>query len=518
MNEDFTRVSGHVAVLRRRGWIIALLAVLGALGGATLAPLSAPDYSAETVVLVPQPADVTDTSAVETQVEVVSSDPVVSAVIEDLGLDDSPADVLASLSVEVVSGTTALSITATRASTSEAADLANSFAANYADVYAETRQQRNEETVATLEEQLDVATSRLIALREALPAATGAEKTETQLGINRQQQRETRLVGLLADAQDPTLADQPVSVLQEAVAPREEAATSLRGGILGLVLGMLLGAAIAYALHHRDDRIRDEAQLVAVAGRLPLLGRIPISSRSDRRAKGGVGDPGGKLSEAYRGLAVNLRLRVSGETPVGQPTQPGSFGTGEPAPVVVITSAAPREGKSSVARNVAITLAGTGLRVVLVDADLRQPTLASRFSVDPGTHGLADALADPSSTAVDPVKVGIDNLRLLTAGPPNADPATLLGSAHATQVWRRVREQADLVLVDTAPVLYAAETLDLASGADRVVVVVEQGRSTAADLAATLERLDLVGVRPSGIVLNKVAPKDVVGGYYFAAR
>ena len=131
MTEDFTRVSGHAAVLRRRGWIVVLAALAGALLGAAAAPLATTSYSAESVVLVPTPADSTDDTVVDTQAEVVTSDAVARAVADDLGGDADPRGLLDSLSVEVVTDTTAISITSTQGDPDTAADVANAFATGY---------------------------------------------------------------------------------------------------------------------------------------------------------------------------------------------------------------------------------------------------------------------------------------------------------------------------------------------------------------------------------------------------
>ena len=159
MNEDFTRVSGHVAVLRRRGWIIAVLALLAARprrrdAGPSPAPLPtalSPWSSCRTA------ADAPTTRVVETQVQVVSSDPVVAAVIEGPRVStQTPADVLEGLSVEVVSGTTTLSISATLATRPPRPPTSRTPSPPAMPTfYAVPRaQQRDEETVAALEEQL----------------------------------------------------------------------------------------------------------------------------------------------------------------------------------------------------------------------------------------------------------------------------------------------------------------------------------------------------------------------------
>ncbi len=339
------------------------------------------------------------------------------------------------------------------------------------------------------------------------------EQVETRAAIARQQQRQTRLVELLAETQDPTTAPRSAEVLQEAVAPSGDGAGRLRTAFFGLVLGLLVGLGIAYARHHADDRIHDEDDLMAVVGRTPVLGRIPRASTGPRGG-GVLGDPGSKTAEAFRGLAVNLRLRVE------HPRTPGASHGGATAAwdegtgvMALVVSASPGEGKSSVAGDLALTAAGMGLRVTLVDADLRNPRLASRFDVD--LHpGLTDVLRPGPARAPQPVDVGVENLRLLPAGAMDADPATLLSRANPSTVWDTLRAESDLVVVDTAPVLYAAETLELATTADRVVLVVERGRTTRRDVRTVIERMRLVGATPAGVVLTKVPAGDVVGGYY----
>lgn len=512
MNEDFTQVSGHAAVLRRRGWIIVLAALLGGVLGALAAPLLASSYSAESVVLVPVARDSADPTLVDTQVEVVTSDDVVRRAVAELG-DGTEADELRdSLTVAVVPDTTAISITAARATSADAIAVADAFATAYVTFSRESVTEDRASTVEELERQLDEASGRLVSLQRDVDGLTGLDLAEARAAITRQQQRQARVIDRLAEAQDPTTVPRSADVLQEAVASGGGDGR-LRAGLFGAVLGFLVGLVIAYARHASDDRIRDEDELVRLVGSTPILGRIPRTSTGSRGG-GVVGDPGSKTAEAYRGLAVNLRLRVE------HPRSAGGTGTGTgTAPVAgagvmaLIISASPGEGKSSVAGDLALTAAGMGLRVVLVDADLRNPQLAGRFGT-PAGPGLTDLLLQDTVSTPRPVEVGIDNLRLLPAGVMHADPATLLSRANATTVWDALRAENDLVVVDTAPVLYAAETLELATEADRVVMVVERSRTTRRDVRTVVERMQLVGATPSGAVLTKVPARDVVGGYY----
>ncbi len=515
MTEDFTQMSSHTAVLRRRGWIIVVAMLLGAVLGGLTAPLATSSYSADAVVLVPTRENSSDPALVETQAQVVISDRVVQEVVGELGGGADAGDLLDSTTVEVVPDTTALSITSAQGAPDEAARVANAFADSYVRVYAESQEEQRLAAAEALQNELNATSGRLVDLQQDLPGLTGGDLVEAEAAVDRQRQRQTRLVAQLATVQDPTSSLRTASVLQDAVAPAGGGAGRLRTAFFGLVLGFLIGLGIAYARHYSDDRIRDEDGLAALVGRIPVLGRIPKTGKG--RGGGGVlGDPGSKTAEAYRALAVNLRLRVehpratASAAPEGAPDAAADAqGTGVMA---LIISASPGEGKSTVAGDLALTAARMGLRVALVDADLRNPQLATRFGA-PAAPGLTDALGG-SGQMPRPVEVGVDNLRLLPAGVMHADPATLLSRANVTDVWDTLRAENDLVVVDTAPVLYAAETAELATVADRVVMVVERGRTTQRDLRNVVERLGLVDARPTGVVLTKVPARDVVGGYY----
>ncbi len=325
MNEDLTDLSGHAAVLRRRWWIIVLAAVIGAVLGALAAPLASPTNNAATVVQVPVPLDATDGVVVGTQVEVITSDGVVEDVVADLGGEVTAGDLLDSLTVEVIPDTTTISITAAREDPDEAAQVANAFAESYLAINQENLLAQQATAIARLRSQLAAASERLVRLRQEVPFLVGSEQIETEAAISRQQQRQARLVDQLADAQDPTLAAQPAEQLQKAVAPSGGGiGDRVRTALFGLVLGLLVGLAIAYARHNADDRIRDEDALVALVGGTPILGRIPRAKKG-RGGGGDLRDPSSKTAEAYRGLAVNLRLRVEhprGTGPKGRSTTP----------------------------------------------------------------------------------------------------------------------------------------------------------------------------------------------------
>ena len=182
----------------------------------------------------------------------------------------------------------------------------------------------------------------------------------------------------------------------------------------------------------------------------------------------------------------------------------------------MLASAAPAEGKSSLAANLAVTAARAGTRVVLVDADLRNPTIAGLFGLD-AQSGLSDLLIDAGDTADYLLESGVDNLVLLPAGsiPPN--PAELLASPQAHALWSELRSLADLVVIDTPPLLRVADGLEVAAHVDAVIVVARYGTTRNHDLEAVSQRLaQIAGERSVGVVVNAEPSSKQENAYGYA--
>ena len=185
----------------------------------------------------------------------------------------------------------------------------------------------------------------------------------------------------------------------------------------------------------------------------------------------------------------------------------------KPLSTLVITSATPGEGKSTTAANLAIVLAQAEKRVILVDADLRRPSLHKIFRV-PNHTGLSTALLDkqhdPSVYLQD---ADVPNLRILVTGPIPPNPAEMLSSTRMGEVIETLKNEADVVVFDMPPVLAVADASILASRVDGTVLVVGVGEARGEMLVQAVERLESVGVHPLGVVLNKLTERK--SGYYY---
>jgi succinoglycan biosynthesis transport protein ExoP len=216
-----------------------------------------------------------------------------------------------------------------------------------------------------------------------------------------------------------------------------------------------------------------------------------------------VSDPNGSPAESFRQLRTNLQfLRI-----------PGDLGGGyKGAHVVAVTSSVSDEGKSTVAANLAQALAETGARVLLLDADLRRPTVADIMHIE-GSVGLTTVLVDQAVVADVVQEWGTAGLHVLPSGSVPPNPAELLGSPAMRRLMADLRSDYDYVLLDTAPVLPVADASVLSALVDGMVVVARAGRVRRRQLAQTQQDLGQVSATVLGVVLNGVRREEETYSY-----
>jgi non-specific protein-tyrosine kinase len=209
-----------------------------------------------------------------------------------------------------------------------------------------------------------------------------------------------------------------------------------------------------------------------------------------------VTSPRSAAAEAYRLLRTNLEF----------------VGLDKPIRTLLVTSAGPRDGKTTVVANLAVVLAEAGQRVIVVDADLRQPRLHEVFGSQ-RSPGFSNALLDESAEL--PLQAGpLPTLRLLSAGTPPPNPAELLASTRVSRLLDRLTSEADIVLLDSPPLAAVSDATILATKVDGVLLVVS-ARRTRRDLAQRArEQLKTAGARVVGAVLNNAAVDKEMARYY----
>jgi polysaccharide biosynthesis transport protein len=280
-----------------------------------------------------------------------------------------------------------------------------------------------------------------------------------------------------------------------------------------LLLGLTSGIGLAFLLENLDNSVRtpEQAQIISA---LPALGMIPLGSkRTSDENKGRLAlasskeavelvtqtRPQSQMAESYRALRTSLLLSA----------------LGAPPKVILVTSAMPQEGKTTTSINTAVVLAQKGVRVLLIDADLRRPGIHKALGMGPRS-GLSNVLtgsADLQQTITrSPL---IPSLSILPAGTPPPNPAELLASVNTRDLLESLRQEFDHIVIDTPPTLSVTDAVVLSTRADAVILVIRSGKTTKQALRRAREVLFRVNARVTGVLLNAVDLSSPDYYYYY---
>jgi len=284
-------------------------------------------------------------------------------------------------------------------------------------------------------------------------------------------------------------------------------------------LALTTGVGLAFLLESLDNTVRTTEQAQNIS-QLPSLGLIPMGSRAEatkgarrlaiapsREAVELITQvkPQSQMAEAYRALRTSLLLSS----------------LGAPPKIILITSALPQEGKTTTSINTAIVLAQKGVRVLLIDADMRRPSVHKSLDLPAPLKGLSNVLTGTSSIP-DAITIApqLPNLWVLPAGSPPPNPAELLASANMRTVLSQLREQYDHIVIDTPPTLSVTDAVVLSTRADAVVLVIRSGQTTKTALRRARDLLTQVNARVCGVLLNAVdlASPDYYYYYEYQAK
>ncbi len=293
-----------------------------------------------------------------------------------------------------------------------------------------------------------------------------------------------------------------------------------RNILLAFLIGLVGGVGLAFLREYLDNTVKTPSDIESLA-RLPSLAVVPslVSAngrpRLPRLSKGETheGDsrrvelvshhmPQSQISEAFRALRTSLLLSQAGHPPQ----------------VILVTSALPREGKTTAAVNLAVTLAQLGDRTLLMDADMRKPGVSRALNLPDGKHtGLSSYLAGFSS--LDLVVVGhpaIPNLTTITTGPVPPNPADLLSSGRLQEALATLRQEYKFIVIDSPPIMAATDPVILSVLVDGVLLVVRSGETPKEAFMRARDLLASVKCRLLGVVLNAVDSGS--SNYYYSYR
>lgn len=490
----------YLAVLRARKWSIFLVTAIVVGSALFFSYRQTPLYAATTRLLVKGvPTDSSGFVALpnlQTEAEILNSEPVALRVISDLDLDIAPRALIDGVEVEPAAETAqVLALSYTSPDPALARDIPNSFAANYISHKEEQAREAIELGREALENQITAVQNNLNAVTREIDEIGNDEVLAATL----ENERSTLIarLGVLQQRLDDYQARQPLNlaggeIIEPASLPGSPSSPDhVRNGLLALFLGVVLGVGLAFLRERLDDRLRGRDDLER-ALQVPVLVTVPkfpsTSKTGDEIVT--ISQPKGSASEAYRSLRTNLQfLSVQRELRS-----------------VLITSPSAGEGKTATAVNLAVAFAQAGKRVVLVSADLRRPTLDRYFGI-PNQEGLTTWLmaADRELWGLirDP---GIDNLRIVPCGPIPPNPAELLSSTRVTELIDLLEANADLVLIDSPPALAVADAAILATHVDGTLLVVDAHGTNRSAASRAAEELQRVGAGLLGSVLNSFDP------------
>lgn len=287
-----------------------------------------------------------------------------------------------------------------------------------------------------------------------------------------------------------------------------------RNLLFAVLLGLASGIGLAFLLEGLDNTVRTTEQAQSISG-LASMGMIPLGSKSAREgqnpkrlviatSKEAVElvtqvRPQSQMAESYRALRTSLLLS----------------NLGAPPKVIMVTSALPQEGKTTTSINTAVVLAQKGVRVLLIDADLRRPSIHKTLGMGPHS-GLSNVLTGSTKleNAITRTAV-LPNLFVLAAGTPPPNPAELLASANMRDVLNQLREDYDHIVIDTPPSLSVTDAVVLSPRADAVVLVIRSGQTTKQALRRSRDILTQVNAKVVGVLLNAVDLSSPDYYYYY---
>lgn len=497
--------------VRKWWWLIALSVLVATVSSFLATRQQPPIYSAKTTLMVGRTIENPNPTGNEvwlgqqlaqTYAEIAKRQMVQQATQEALGLTWLPQ-----YTVSLVPNTQLLEVNVVDTSPERAQAVANELAQQLIDQSPsapERAQQDRREFVnlqlQELEKNIDETKVRIDELKQQLASMFSARQiADTQTQITALEQKLTsyqgnyaQLLAFLEGGVNTLTVVEPATLPTAPIGPNK-AMTIL----LAAAIGLLLALGAAFLLDYLDDTLKNPDD-IKTALDLSVLGAITsIEGESPDQKLVAAVQPKSPTAEAYRILRTNIQFSA----------------LDNPPRTMMSASANPGEGKSTTLANLAIVMAQQGQRVIIVDTDLRRPTL-HRFFQLPNSAGLTNAVLQPSPLAegfLQPTRY--ENLHVLTSGPLPPNPAELIGSERFATLLKDLQQRADIVLLDSPPILAVTDAAILARQVDGVVLVIEAGATRRQLAVNAKDALEKVGAKILGVALNRLRPRG--DGYYY---
>ena len=499
-------------------WLI-VLAMLIAAGASYLASRAATRiYQTKTTLLVGQGTQNVNLNSydlyigqqlAQTYAELVRREPVLKGVVETLGLNRDWTSLAGQVSARAVPNTQLVEVSVVDSDPYRAKVIADAVAQQLIrqspanpNALSPDQAKFTKAQLEDLQQKIQNAQTDSDRLHQELDASNSARQIQNlnnQIALLDQRVtdwQKTYSQLLLTQGTNSVAA---LNVLEEATIPTYPISPNTKMNVLlAAVLGLVLAVAGAFLVEYLDDTIKTSEDVMR-ATNLPILGaitRIDGENYPDKLIA--VRQPLSPTVEAYRIVRTNIQFSS----------------IDRPARTLMITSPNPSEGKSVMIANLGVVMAQSGMKVIIVDTDMRRPVQHRIFNL-PNRDGMSDAVIRSQVNVTDHLQeTGIENLRLMSSGslPPN--PAELLGSERMLYIIEELKKISDIVLFDSPPTLVVADAAILGSRTDGVLLVTDSGNTRTTEARRAVEELRRVRVNLLGVVLNRV-PLGGRGSYYY---
>jgi capsular exopolysaccharide synthesis family protein len=498
-----------IKVARRLWWILLVGPIAGVLAALIICETITPKYQATATILIEQRESsgsqtyqdlLAAQQRTSTYSHLITAGPVLDEAARRLNMPGGSAALKRKISVDPVTDTQLVAVSASDLSAERAATIANMISVVFIEQNNQEITSSSGNGLQEIQQRLDEIKQQIddnsdqIATLQSTPNPNASDLSRIAALQEQLSQSQSAYGSLLETQQRKVLAQTQIGATARVVDPATAPSSPIKPRLgldvmLGGLLGLLVATTATLLIGYFDSSIRTSADLRRVTGTGPLAS-IPFAPSLDLQALPRQSQSA--ILESVRALRTNLLYAMRGRD----------------IKVIVVTSSRASEGKSTVAANLAVALAQSEQRVVLVDADLRRSGLRHMLAKSDGSGGLAELLQDVEIVVTSVrQETQVPGLRLLANGMSPEGQADELESPRMADIVTAVKEDADVVLIDTPP-LSTSDPVILAGIADAVLLVLGAGGSRADDLTSALEQIGLTGKPIVGIVLNRVEAGD----------
>jgi len=502
-------IQHYIILIKRWLWLIILGGLVAAGAAFLVSKSQEPLYRASAVLLISEGSTLgaggdyqafqLSERLAQSYIQRLTNHEVLTQAIDNLGLDMNPDELSNAVQATLINNSQLIALRVEDTDPQAAAALANEIPTVFSERNMAMQLARFASSKENLEAELAQVKQELAVAESALAAANnGAEQIAPgQLSENVLRLREThsRLLQSYEDIRvaeaaslNNIIIDEYARVPRSPISPRTLTNTLLAG-----VVGVMLAVGIVFLIEYLDDTIKDPNTL-AQAADLNAIGLIARTKEDDKLVM--LTQPRSPNAEAYRQLRTNIQY----------------VGVSRVLKTILVTSANTGEGKSTTAANLAIALAQADNKVILVDTDMRRPSLHKIFNSS-NQIGLTDLLLSKEDDPSFVRDTEVPNLRLITSGPLPPNPAELIDSERMKHIINWLLEKADYLVLDSPPILAVTDGTLLSRIASTTLLVVEAEKTRQQALFIMTQQLESVEAHIAGVLINKLNPRQ--SGYYY---